>query len=52
MLVRMHEDGTIIFPDDFLDSVGLDVGDELEIQLEGERVILTPVGKQLKLTDQ
>lgn len=52
MLVRMHEDGTIIFPDDFLDSVGLDVGDELEIRLESDRVILTPVGKQLKLADQ
>jgi bifunctional DNA-binding transcriptional regulator/antitoxin component of YhaV-PrlF toxin-antitoxin module len=47
MLVRVHEDGTVIFPDDFLDSVGLDVGDELEIRLEGDRVVLSPVGKQL-----
>lgn len=47
-IVRMQEDGTIILPDDFLDSSGLEIGDELDVDLDGERIILTPVGKQLR----
>jgi len=51
ILAQRQPDGTITFPNGFLHSVGLDVGDELQIEIEGEKLILTPAEKVLKSPD-